>query len=189
MHMNKTFIFLPSNSENNFLISCARNGLNHFGTVFLSTSKLIKNILYYDNYNQIDSFYNQYIIYKIAKELPYFTNINFEDAQDINNAINTIDILKKDDTYLEIFVEQAEFQEKNKALKTVYDKYHQFLKDNKLDNEITLLNKAILKAKTIADEIIIFEEFDLNYLEQKLLNLCFKSLKKIPIREYLKTSG
>lgn len=189
MRMNKTFIFLPSNSENNFLISCARNGLNHFGTVFLSTSKLIKNILYYDNYNQIDSFYNQYIIYKIAKELPYFTNINFEDAQDINNAINTIDILKKDDTYLEIFVEQAEFQEKNKALKTVYDKYHQFLKDNKLDNEITLLNKAILKAKTIADEIIIFEEFDLNYLEQKLLNLCFKSLKKIPIREYLKTSG
>lgn len=186
MHMNKTFIFLPSNLENNFLISCAKNGINHFGTIFLSTSKLIKNILYYDKYNLIDPFYNQYIIYQIAKELPYFTNINFEDAQDIYNAINTIDTLKKDDSYLELFIKKAEFKEKNLALKIVYDNYHQFLKENRLDNEITLLNKAISKATTMDDEIILFEEFDINYLEKKLLSLCFKSLKVISIRDYLK---
>ena len=62
--MNKTFIFLPNNLENNFLISCAKFGVNHFGTIFLSPNKLIKDILYFDNYKVIDSFYNLYIIYE-----------------------------------------------------------------------------------------------------------------------------
>ena len=52
--MNKTFIFLPNNLENNFLISCAKFGVNHFGTIFLSPNKLIKDILYFDNYKVID---------------------------------------------------------------------------------------------------------------------------------------
>ena len=40
--MNKTFIFLPNNLENNFLISCAKFGVNHFGTIFLSPNKTLK---------------------------------------------------------------------------------------------------------------------------------------------------
>lgn len=183
--MNKTFIFLPSGCENDFLISCARNGLNHFGTRVITTSKLIKQILYYDDYKLIDPFYNQYIIYEIASEIPYFMNINFEDAADIYNAINIIDSLKKSDDFLDIFVEKAEFKEKNTALKTIYEKYHEFLQENNLYNDITLQQKALSKAKLTGEEIIIFEEFNLSYLEHLLLNKCFKKIKKLSISQYM----
>ena len=183
--MNKTFIFLPNNLENNFLISCAKFGVNHFGTIFLSPNKLIKDILYFDNYKVIDSFYNLYIIYEIAKKVPYFANINFIDTKDIYQAICTIDGLLKDNKYLDIFVEKAEFKEKNSAIKSVYDTYHQFLRESNLDNEITLLNKALSKTKLIGDEVLVFKEFPLTYLEQKLLSSCFSSIKELGIKEYL----
>lgn len=127
-----------------------------------------------------------YIINDLIKDYPYFENASFSDSCNIVSTLNDIRLMICEDE-IETFNDQfvnGEFEEKNKAITSIYKKYKDIVVSNGYIDSIGIIRKAIKEASQIDSEIIVLKEFPLEPLERKLIDAISKYVvKEISIRE------
>ena len=86
-----------------------------------------------------------YIINDLIKDYPYFENASFSDSCNIVSTLNDIRLMICEDE-IETFNDQfvnGEFEEKNKAITSIYKKYKDIVVSNGYIESIGIIRKAI----------------------------------------------
>ena len=127
------------------------------------------------------------VIYSFIKDIDYFKNASYVDAQNICKTFSQLRQLNTNPKELESISEvlnKSDFKKKNQALLQALSKYLQILNSNGLTDNDSLLHKAISLAKPIGAKVIILKEYPLSPLETKMINaLSCNSYQKKSISE------
>lgn len=173
--MMKETIILSSINSRELLKSLAIKDYNFFNTRILNANELAKEALIRSsktlNLKKINTIEKQCFVYKLLKEIDYFKNSSFLDA---NNIVSQLDYARKlcrnnEEEKINEVLSNGEFKQKNDALLDIYNKYKKYLKDNNLTDEIEIINYAINNVNNIDAEFIILNETPLEPLEEELL--------------------
>ena len=109
-------------------------------------------------------------IIKINKP-DYFKNASFQDYVNLSKSMDELRYLIGEDEQegLEKFVNDAEFTEKNKAIKDIYDLYRKHLEDNNLRDRIDIIREVIENNYKLDVDVYSLDEYPLSILENKLI--------------------
>ena len=113
------------------------------------------------------------IIAEAVKDEAYFGKTTYSDIQEITFAIRRMRMLVgqgNETEQIETILSKGIFEEKNKALISVYKKYLRIITDRKLVDSVLLMRKAIDECRLIDADFFVLKEYPLNPLEKSLLN-------------------
>lgn len=116
------------------------------------------------------------IIAEAVTDEKYFCQENepkYSDLRNIANAVRRMRSLVSDENEGESIAKalgQSIFEEKNAALKSVYEKFKKHIDDNKRMDSISLIRKAIAMCGPMEADFCYLEEYPLSPLEKALLD-------------------
>ena len=113
------------------------------------------------------------IIAEAVKVEEYFGKTTYSDIQEIAASVRCMKTLVADvdeTGQIESILGKGIFEDKNKALISVYKKYLGILKDRKLIDSVTLMRKAASECQPIDADFSVLKEYPLNLLEKALID-------------------
>lgn len=179
--MEEKIIITPN--QNKLAISLAYHNISSFNTRIFTPVELARETLLrsgkicdkeFVSRNDELSYYKE-----IIESVNYFKTSKLADIKSVNQTINTIRklVVKDEAKELKENLSKGIFEEKNKALYEVYEKYiNKLNSENKIDT-IGLIRYAIENAEKIESEILELSEYPLEPLDEELINAVYKSKK------------
>ena len=193
--MKERIILANGAGGNELLKSLAKHGINCFNLRILSSVELARYVLTKSGVTIKEGFIDAteervYIVKALAGET-YFGKVTYNDVIRISDAIRQIRSLAIDESQIPSILEKGIFEEKNKALISVLNKYLDLLKKNQIFDRISCIRYALENCKVIDAEFICLEEYPASPLEMELLKKASGgNVKTIGIRElFEKESG
>ncbi|MGN1405692.1 MAG: PD-(D/E)XK nuclease family protein, partial [Erysipelotrichaceae bacterium] len=186
--MEKTFIYVSDVNENEYLLSLNRAGKNLFNTETVNSLKLAREALMFKEYELMDSLSSRCLVYSLCKEIEEYKDVNYEDSSNLFNALYSARMLIEDNEEKEFerIFSDGEFKEKNIAFLKLYRAYMSCLAQKGIDDSISLIRKAIASKSPLFDTCIVFTEYNLSPLENRLIKTLFRNIQKISYIEYFK---
>ena len=172
--MKETILFAPGANGAELLRSLARFGRNTLGYRVVGSVELARIALLRSGIAITDVFLPRKdepsVIDSFLREIPYFENASFSDAESMASAFNSLRSLLPKDEGKEIhtLLSIGEFPEKNKALVSAYDRYMDKLTEAGKIDTIGLIRKALSEAEAIDADILTLKEYPLSPLENAL---------------------
>ena len=177
--MKEKILFSNNFNQTEYLRTMAKLGHNTFGVRVMNDAEICSYILersgLYLEGDFISSQESNYIFYHLVGG-------DFVDAKNLRTAIDSYrdcvvgDILSSLDENL-----VDDFPEKKKLIKTQYQAYTKYKKDNNLYDKIDLINFIISKDITIDIDVSYYEEFEISKLFLTMLNKVFIKVNKLSL--------
>lgn len=175
--MKERIIFAPGLNGRELMVNLALHGVSCFNLRICDACELARMALMRSNVHTSSDFVSKkeeiLRIEKAVKGEKYFESSSYADLQKIAEAIRLMRSLvpsNDEDQSISEIMGKGIFQDKNKALVSVYRKYIQILKDENVVDCVSLIRMAIEKCDKLDSEFIVLEEYPLNPLEKALLN-------------------
>ena len=172
--MKETIVFAPGASGTEFIRSLTRFGRNTLSVRFVGSVELARIALVRSGMAITSVFLPRKdepsVIDSFLREIPYFENASFSDAESMASAFYSLRSLIPEEEGKEIhtLLSIGEFPEKNKALLSAYDRYMDKLSESGRIDTIGLIRKAMSEAEAIGVDILILKEYPLSPLEKAL---------------------
>ncbi|MBQ8933964.1 MAG: hypothetical protein IJ061_06745, partial [Lachnospiraceae bacterium] len=172
--MRETILFAPGANGTELLRSLARFGVNMLGCRVCGAVDLARAVLQTHGFAITQTFLPRKdepaVIDSFLREIPYFSNASYADAESMAAALYTLRSLipAEEKETLRTKLPEGEFPEKNLAILQVYERYIQELRVTGRIDTIGLVRKAIGLGKTLDPEILILKEYPLSPLEKEL---------------------
>lgn len=181
----KQTIILSNLNERELFRSLSLNGKDLFNVKVFSAFGLTKEVLNRNGSDLplevIDDFKAACIVYKLIKDISYFSSKTFSDAKNIVRQLNVARCLcrgNEKDKLIEVLGD-GEFKDKNNALLELYLKYNDYLSNNGLIDNYGLINKVINNDLTIDANYICLKETALSPIEEKLIEVVSNGTYKV----------
>ncbi|WP_026527811.1 PD-(D/E)XK nuclease family protein [Butyrivibrio sp. VCD2006] len=195
--MREKIIIAPGVNSNELLNSLAMHGQNTINMRICNSGELARMAYMRSGIHITEDFMDsaeeEAVIAKAVEGEKYFGNATYSDIQEITRAVRRMRFLVADDNEekaLEDTLNKGIFQDKNKALFSVYKKYVEILASEKAIDAVALVRKAITECGNISADFYILEEYPLSPLEKKLVEkLSGGKYKSISICELYGTTG
>ncbi|MCR4815363.1 MAG: PD-(D/E)XK nuclease family protein [Lachnospiraceae bacterium] len=171
--MKERIILANGAGGSELLKSLAGHGVNSFNLRIFSAIELARYVLTKSGVTVKEGFIDAteervYIVKALAGET-YFGKVTYNDVIEISNAIRQMRSLSVDEGKIKSILEKGVFQEKNKALYSVCQKYTQLLKSDGVFDRISFIRYALENCKVIDAEFAVLEEYPASPLESALL--------------------
>ena len=193
--MKERIILANGAGGSELLKSLAKHAVNCFNLRILSSIELARYVLTKSGVTIKEGFIDAteervYTVKALAGET-YFGKVTYNDVIRISDAIRQIRSLAIDESRIPSILEKGIFEEKNKALISVLNKYLNLLKKNQVFDRISCIRYAIENCRVIDAEFICLEEYPASPLEMELMKKASGgNVKTIGIRElFEKESG
>lgn len=174
--MKEKIILAPGANGNELTKNLAGHGVNLINTKVVSAAELARLALMRAGVPITESFLSSReeaaVIAKAAIDETYFGKTTYSDIQQISSVVKRMRTLVASDDEEAVIKEklgQGIFTEKNAALFSVYKKYIEIIKKDKLLDSVLLIRKAISEGKEMDAEFVCLEEYRLSPLEETLI--------------------
>lgn len=174
--MRETIIFAPGANEAELLRSLARFGVKTLGYRVYGAVDFARAALQITGTSVTQTFLPRKdeptLIDSFLREIPYFKNASFADAESMAAALYLLRSLIPDNEsrILHDKLTKGEFPEKNRAILQVYDRYIKEVDAAERIDTIGLIRKVLLKTMELDADILTLKEYPLSPIERELAN-------------------
>ena len=175
--MREKIILAPGANGGELTKSLAMHGMNCFNLRIVSAGELARIAMMRSGIAIKEDFVSYReetaIIAEAVKGEEYFGKTTYSDIQEIAASVRRMRTLVADTDetgQVESILGKGIFEDKNKALISVYKKYLGILKDRKLIDSVTLMRKAASECQPIDADFSVLKEYPLNPLEKALID-------------------
>lgn len=176
--MKETFILANGLSRNEFCRSLAKLGVNSFGLRIINSVELAQEVLLRCgvvlNKTYINNVEQCAIVYSYLNEIKYFKHASYTDACNLVDAFHVLrtSIVEGDELdEIRSRMEKGTFKNKNEAVVEAYVRYSNYIYQNDLIDGDGIIREAVNCAKPMDSDFVSLKEYELNPLEQKLLDV------------------
>ncbi|MBR2066767.1 MAG: PD-(D/E)XK nuclease family protein [Solobacterium sp.] len=174
--MKERILYAPGLRGVELLRTLAKYGINSFGLRIMGDSELSEYALMHSGYIQekgfVDDMGQANILYGGIQSIPYFKEATYEDAKNVAMALSELRkfIVDEEEEGVEALLADGEFEEKNEAILTLYNRYIARIEEVNGIDTIGLMRLALEKASAIeGKEWLVLEEYPLLPLQEELL--------------------
>lgn len=175
--MREKIILAPGANGGELTKSLAMHGVNCFNLRIVSAGELARIAMMRSGVAIKEDFVSSReetaIISEAVKGEEYFGKTTYSDIQEIAASVRRMRTLVADvdeTGQIEAILGKGIFEDKNKALISVYKKYLGILKDRKLIDSVTLMRRAASECQPIDADFSVLKEYPLNPLEKALID-------------------
>lgn len=168
--MQETIILAPGANGTELLRTMAKFGKNTLGLRIMGALELAQTALMRSGISIEEDYLTKKeeapVLSSFIKDIPYFASAAYSDAENLSRALTTLrSYIPENESD---FIHNAEFKEKNEAIRKVYDKYLALCAANNRIDTISLIRKAIEQAEKLSAKVMTLKEFPLTPLEKTL---------------------
>ena len=174
--MREKIFLAPGANGGELTKSLARRGVNCFNLRIVSAGELARIAMMRSGMSITEDFVSSEeetaIVAEAVKGKPYFGKATYSDIREVSAVIRRMRTLVADANEAGQITEirgEGIFEEKNRALVSVYKKYMGIISERKLMDSVSLMRKAA-ECQPIDADFYTLEEYPLNPLEKALLN-------------------
>lgn len=173
--MTEKILLLPGANGTELIRMMARFRKNSLGMRVMNAAEFARFALIRSGIVPEESFLPRKqepaVIDSFIREITYFASAGYADSEKIADAFYRLRSLIPENEFEQIhkILPRGEFQDKNKSLVAVYDRYLAALKSSKNMDTIGLLRKALAEAKPLGCPVYTLSEYPLTPLENALL--------------------
>jgi len=172
--MKETILLAPGVNGSELLRTMAKHGTDTLGLRVCGAVELAKRALAQSGAAVTRQFFPKReeptMIASFLREIPYFANASYADAEAIAAALDTMRMLipENEEACVRETLPKGEFSEKNKALLAAYERYLRALGESGRIDSVGLMRMALGKAAPIDAAILTLREYPLAPLERRL---------------------
>lgn len=200
--MKEKIIFSGELKNTELLKSLALNNISSFNVRIMGGAELARYALVKSGITEtvkvITGKDSIGIISGIMKDIPYFSDANYQDAVNVQMAVNSLRriIRSNEQEELTAGLRKGIFKDKNEAIISVYENYMKYLSDNNLMDYIMLIRYATANCARLDAEFVLIKEFEITPAEEELYKVLsgndkpvYSSFSDLFYDKNLKTDG